>query len=409
MAPRVAGLGGGTGSAPLPDGSGGCRRSSEAKRGAISGSSWAPAARSISAQASAVRDQPAVAVGDRDDPSLDRNLLAAQPVRVAVAVPALVVVADRRRERHEPRHPLDDPGSDHGVQLDHRALLAREGARLEQHPLAHAELADVPQQARELQLLATGRLDVEPLGHPVDVSADLGGVGNDIGIAGLDGVGKHAHDREVGRAQPSVEALVLERGPGVVPEREEHVVVQLLEAARAVCADDHALEAVVHVHGDRHERLDLAVRVLVPAGRAVLADDLLALQHPFREALRQGALGRVLAETGVADEVEQSIAVRVLAREQEAALGARELDCDLEDQLVEVAARSLAVVERAHLVAKLTRPPALRVPRALGAQPQAALVENAFALLADLLLELVGAPGLGVQPTLEPRGTLPPR
>ena len=71
----------------------------------------------------------------------------AQPVRIAAAVPALVVRADdllgdledvRAAVREHPR-------AEHGVGLDHRELLGRERARLEQDGVGDGDLAEVVQ------------------------------------------------------------------------------------------------------------------------------------------------------------------------------------------------------------------------------------------------------------------------
>jgi hypothetical protein len=71
--------------------------------------------------------------------------------------------------------------------------------------------------------------------------------------------GEHPYGGEVRAAQLAVQAAVLEHGAGVVAEREQHVVVELLEAARSVGAHHDAGEAVGGVDRDRDERLDLSV------------------------------------------------------------------------------------------------------------------------------------------------------
>ncbi len=160
----------------------------------------------------------------------------------------------------------------------------------------------------------------------------------------------------------------------MVAQREQNVVVELLEAARAVGADDHALEVVVHVHGDGHEGVDLRVGGLLAVARRVLADDLVALHHAAGEALGQRALARVALEAEVADQVEVAVAVGVALGEQHPPLGAGELDGHLQHQLAHVAVVTVAAVHRHHLLAQLARPLALGAPGALGAQAQLALL-----------------------------------
>ena len=184
-----------------------------------------------------------------------------------------------------------------------------------------------------------------------------------------------------------MEAVVLEHRAGVASEREQHVVVELLEAAGAVGADHDALEVVVHVHGHRHERVDLVVGSGVPVARGVLADDRVAFHHALGEALRDRALAGVALEAAVADQVELAVAVPVALGQEQALLGARESDRHLEHELPEVAARPAAAIHVEHLLAQLARPLALGLARALGAQAQLALVRERGALLLCLVLE----------------------
>ena len=51
-----------------------------------------------------LRRQRVEVVDDREDARAERNLLALQPVRIALAVPALVVAEDERRDRIRERH-----------------------------------------------------------------------------------------------------------------------------------------------------------------------------------------------------------------------------------------------------------------------------------------------------------------
>ena len=75
-------------------------------------------------------------------------------------------------------------------------------------------------------------------------------------------------------AELVLEPVVLKRRPGVVSEREQELVADLVEAAGPVGADDHAVEAIAQVERDGDERFDLAVgrrRVLLRLGRRVVA------------------------------------------------------------------------------------------------------------------------------------------
>ena len=139
-------------------------------------------------------------------------------------------------------------------------------------------------------------------------------------VLGLDGVGEHAHHREVGGAQLALKVMVLEHGAGVVAQSEQNVVIELLEATLSVRADDHAVEVIAHVDGDRHEVLDLLVGGCMAVARRVLAHNLLALQDTVRETLSQRGGAGVALEAAVADEIEVAVAVRVALGEQHALL-----------------------------------------------------------------------------------------
>ena len=73
--------------------------------------------------------------------------------RVALAVPALVVAQDERRDRVGERHRADDVGADLRMGADLLELLGRERPGLREDVLRHRELADVVQQRRRLHAL----------------------------------------------------------------------------------------------------------------------------------------------------------------------------------------------------------------------------------------------------------------
>ena len=252
-----------------------------------------------------------VGVGDSDHAGFVWNLLACQTGWVAAAIPALVVVVDRRGESGQARNAFDDAAADQRMQLGDLALLGAQGAWSQEHAVGDAELADVSQHAGEDQALARAGVEVEPPPDRLEAGRHLVRARPRERILGLDRVGEDAHNREVGAAQAPVEAVVLEHRAGVASEREQHVVVELLEAAGAVGADHDALEVVVHVHGDRHERVDLVVGRRVAVARGVLADDRVAFDHALAKALRDRALAGVALEAAVADQVELAVAVPV--------------------------------------------------------------------------------------------------
>ena len=117
-------------------------------------------------------------------------------------------------------------------------------AGLVEDALADADLADVVQQRADRELLAQLGVEAEPLGHRGDVVGDLLAVAAQERVLGLDRLGEHPDRRDVRAAQLVVQARVLQHRAGVVAEREQHLVVEVLEAALAVDADDDAAELV---------------------------------------------------------------------------------------------------------------------------------------------------------------------
>ena len=89
-------------------------------------------------------------VGDRDEPRDERDRLPREPVRVAAAVPALVVRAgDPLGDREQLRvAALEHPGAEHRVGLDHLVLLRLQPPRLEQDRVRDGDLAEVVQGRR---------------------------------------------------------------------------------------------------------------------------------------------------------------------------------------------------------------------------------------------------------------------
>ena len=91
-----------------------------------------------------------------DDPCAERDLLPLQAVRIAEAVEALVVVADRRHGVVQEAEPVDDPRALVRVALHERPLLVGEHGRLEQDRVGDRELADVVEERRVAEQVELG-------------------------------------------------------------------------------------------------------------------------------------------------------------------------------------------------------------------------------------------------------------
>ncbi len=98
-----------------------------------------------------VRRQRGVGVHHRQDPRAQGNLLALQPLRVALAVPVLVVGRDQRGDRVGEGHVLQDLRPYDRVGLDLLELLERQRPGLREDVLGHGQVADVVQQRRRLE------------------------------------------------------------------------------------------------------------------------------------------------------------------------------------------------------------------------------------------------------------------
>ena len=131
----------------------------------------------------------------------------------------------------------------------------------------------------------------------------------------------------------------MQRRAGVVAQREQHLVVELLEAALAVRADHDAGEVVADVDRDGHQVLDLLVGrapLAFELGALVLAHGLVALHDLAGKALAHRAVLRIVVEAQRADEVEGAVGVLVGLGEEQALLGLGEVDGHLQDELAHV-------------------------------------------------------------------------
>src|SRR5206468_1776585 len=87
-------------------------------------------------------------VGDVDDAGAERDLLALEPVGVASAVEALVMVPDRGYRVVQEAEAVDDAGALVRVPLHQRPFVLGEARRLEQDRVRNRQLADVVEERR---------------------------------------------------------------------------------------------------------------------------------------------------------------------------------------------------------------------------------------------------------------------
>ena len=108
----------------------------------------------------AIGGQRVVAIDHRQDAGANRNLDALQSVRIAGAIPVLMMRANDRHHRIREVDRRQDVGADIDVQLHRLEFGRRQLAGLVEDALGHGQLAGVMQQRRGLDRLQ--RLLVEP-------------------------------------------------------------------------------------------------------------------------------------------------------------------------------------------------------------------------------------------------------
>ena len=135
-------------------------------------------------------------VADEDDPGLERDLVAAQAVRVPVAVVALVAGADDRTHVLELLDRREDPLSQLGVRLDQRPLLVGQRAGLGQDLERDPDLPDVVEQRAELDALEGRRVEAELLADVDGHVPDPARVRRGVLVLRLERVGEGLDGRE---------------------------------------------------------------------------------------------------------------------------------------------------------------------------------------------------------------------
>ena len=111
------------------------------------------------------------------------DLLAAQARRVAGAVPLLLVLEDDDRGGAQVVDALQQRPAQLGVALHLDPLVGGERPGLEQHAVAHADLADVVEERAVLDDGQLGLGDAELLGEPARVERDAARVPLRLGVA----------------------------------------------------------------------------------------------------------------------------------------------------------------------------------------------------------------------------------
>ena len=135
----------------------------------------------------AIRRERVEVVHDRQDAGAERDVIALQPLRIALAIPSLVVAEDERRHRVRERHRADDLGADLRVNANLLELFLGERTRLREDVLGHGQLADVVEQRRGLDALNLVVGHAQRAGQPGGVDLHAADVRLRGLILGVDG------------------------------------------------------------------------------------------------------------------------------------------------------------------------------------------------------------------------------
>ncbi len=148
------------------------------------------------------------AVGDGQDPGGQRDRLAGQAAGVAGAVVVLVVVGHAGQEVVELLEVLEDVHADLDVRLDRPVFLGRQRLGLLEHHVVDADLADVVEQAHQVEVAPLVGREAELLAQPDGDPRDPLGVARGIRVLGVDRRGQGPDHAEEQFLQLAVELAV---------------------------------------------------------------------------------------------------------------------------------------------------------------------------------------------------------
>ena len=226
-------------------------------------------------------------VGHAQDACQKRNGVAGQAVWIAQAVEAFVVIAHAGTQMGQVLDLGNDGVADERMLADVRLLFFGEGALLLQHAIANADLADIVEQAGQVEVAENHRTEAHVLaqanGHARDPFAVAAGEGA-LGADGFVQAADHAQDR-VGQVflRPSLPAMIAKDAAN-----QQHDL-EIFHAEKPLVAETHRH----HPEGSRfaepnHERaLRLRLRIDICRGRRVEG----AIAIPMRGELSQLLFG----------------------------------------------------------------------------------------------------------------------
>src|SRR5204862_1612136 len=169
---------------------------------------------------------------DEDDPRLERNLVAGDPVRIAPSVEMLMAAPHDRANLSQALDRREDPLTQLGVLLHDPALFAGQGPRLEQDAGRDSDLADVVEERAELELLQRLRIEAQRRAHLQGGIRNPARVGRGVFVVRLEGVRERLDRRDEGRLEVLESAGVRDRELCLVSEPREKSQLVLIELVR---------------------------------------------------------------------------------------------------------------------------------------------------------------------------------
>jgi hypothetical protein len=127
-----------------------------------------------------------VVLDDREDAGADRDAVRGQPLRIPLAVPALVLRQDDRRHRIGERHGGNDFGADLRVDPEAIEFFRRQWSRLDQDVLGDRQFSDVVEQRGGFDALDLRGGQCHRLGQPAGQELDAATVNLGALILGID-------------------------------------------------------------------------------------------------------------------------------------------------------------------------------------------------------------------------------
>ena len=160
----------------------------------------------------AVAGQRVEHIGDGEHPGRQGYLLTRESVRIASAIPALVVRAHHLHGAREEIDPVHHLRTDHRMLRHQRAFALGQRPRLVEDRVRDRDLADVVQKKAELQLRHLGQPQPEGACDLHPIRGDSLGVLAGVGVSCLDRIGEGPDGGRVGAPELlRLVALALER------------------------------------------------------------------------------------------------------------------------------------------------------------------------------------------------------